>query len=299
MILIGFGLRKLKYMTHEATLPFNSLLIHVALPCMIIGSVANVDVDAIRSQLGPTFLLAFLEFVGLLLISFAVNAILRTPKEQRPVYNFMSVCTNTGFVVLPILQAAYGDQTVVLSGIFVLMCNLFLGSIGVAILESAQSGDYSIRNIKIGLKTLWNAPLVSCVAALALLFSGIELPAVAQTTLSMMGGVCTPLAMIIVGIVLADESLWNIFANWRMYLYILIRQLAIPALLAVLLAPFIADDLVLATFVIMFAAPAGAMVQAFAQMYDQDMSLAACGTVLTTLACIPIFPILITLLSVL
>ena len=33
LILVGFFLRKLNYVTHEATLPFNSLLIHVALPC--------------------------------------------------------------------------------------------------------------------------------------------------------------------------------------------------------------------------------------------------------------------------
>lgn len=299
LIIVGFVFRKLKYVDHDATLSFNSLLIHVALPCLIIASVGNVDVEAIKGQLGPTFLLAFVEFVLLLICAIAINAVLRTPKKDRNLYLFMSMCTNTGFVVLPVLQAVYGDQTVVLSSIFVLMCNLFTGSLGFGLLESARDGKYEIGGFRLSLKTLWNAPLVASVLAIGLLLSGWELPAIAQNTMNLMGCICTPVAMVIVGIVLADADLKAVFLNWRMYGYIIIRQLAIPALLAVALSPIIADKLVLATFIIMFAAPAGAMVQAFAQMYRQDVELAASGTVLTTLACVPIFPLLMALMAAL
>ena len=299
LILVGFFLRKLNYVTHEATLPFNSLLIHVALPCLIIASVSKVHLEDGASQLVPTFVLAFAEFLLLFIVAILINAVLKTPLTQRNLYVFMSLCTNTGFVVLPVLQAVYGDQTVMLSSIFVLMCNLFMGSLGIAALESAQKGQHKLTGFRITWKTLWNAPLVACVFAIVWLFSGLTMPDVAQSTLSLMGGICTPVAMVIVGIVLADSDLKAIFTDWRMYAYVVIRQLAIPALLAVVLAPFVADKLILATTIIMFAAPAGAMVQAFAQRYDQDINLAASGTVITTLACIPIFPALIALLSVL
>lgn len=294
----GYALLKLKYLTYESIFSFNKLLIHCALPCLIISSVGGIDLELARAQAPVTLALAMGQFVIFIIITVALLKILRVPKEQHNLYIFMNLCTNTGFVCMPIIAAVYGDQTLILSAIFVLACNLFTGSMGFALLASARDGHYGLTKFRIGPKSLWNAPLVASVIALIMLFAGIQLPDVLQGGLKMMGGICTPVAMVIVGIIVASANLKTIFGNWRVYVIFGVRMFLFAVVSCLILAQFITDVQILATFVIMFAAPVGAMVPAFALNYQQDEVVAAQSTVISTLMCFIIYPVLVALIAV-
>ena len=89
------------------------------------------------------------------------------------------------------------------------MCNLVLGSLGVAVLESGDPtrmapGEASGKlHIRFSPKALWNAPLVASVFALFLSFSGLQLPDLVETTIDTLGSTCVPVAMVMVGCALA------------------------------------------------------------------------------------------------
>ena len=148
IVVVGYAATKLRYITPAGFSSINSLLIHIALPCMIVASVAALDPSTGAAQVPWFFGMAFAQFVLLVLVGMLLNALLRTPNWQQPLYLFGNVCTNTGFLCLPIIAAVYGDQTVLGSSIYVLVCNLFLGTVGIAILDRNTRLEID-QNIKV------------------------------------------------------------------------------------------------------------------------------------------------------
>jgi predicted permease len=304
IVVVGYIATKLGYITKPGFTSINSLLIHLALPCMIIASVSSLDPSTGAAQVPWFFAMAFTQFLLLIGIAYALNALLRTPGWQQPIYLFGNICTNTGFLCLPIIAAVYGSQTVLGSSIYVLMCNLFLGTMGVAVLLAGDptrhpaSGGTGKLRLRFHPRMLWNAPLVACVFSLVLFFTGLRLPDMVDATISTIGSICVPLAMMVVGSALAQTDLKSVFTDVRLYVYVAIRQLIIPAASYLLLAQIIADPMLVHVFVIMFAAPVGVMAPAWVDNHHQDGTFAARMTVISTLASFIFIPLLITLMGI-
>lgn len=303
IVAVGYVATKLGYITKTGFTSINSLLIHIALPCMIIASVASLDPSTGAAQVPWFFVMAFVQFLLLIAEAYALNALLRVPDWQEPIYLFGCICTNTGFLCLPIIASIYGDHTILGSSIYVLMCNLFLGTVGVAAL---RAGDPTLhpegpRSGKLKLsfhpRMLWNAPLVACVFALFLFFTGLRLPAMVDATIASIGGICVPMAMMVVGSALAQSDMKSVFTDGRLYVYTLIRQLALPVVSYLVLAQFVADPVLVYVFVIMFAAPVGVMAPAWVDNHHQDGLFAARLTVISTLASFIFIPIIVTLMQ--
>lgn len=305
IVAVGYIVAKLGYVSKAGLSSINKLLIHLALPCMIIASVSSLDPSTGARQVPWFFVMAFAQFVLLVLVAWGLNRLLRVPSWQQPIYLFSNgVCTNTGFFCLPIIAAVYGDSTILGSSIYVLMCNLFIGTLGMAILES---GDPTLRkpenggpqglHLRFHVRMLWNAPLVGCVFALVLFFTGWRLPGVVDGTISSIGAVCTPLAMLMVGVALGQAGARGALSDWRMYVFTTVRQLVVPAAFYLLLSQLIADATMVAIFVIMLSAPVGAVMPAWVDAYHQDGSFAAQLTVVSTVLGFVFIPLLVTLMS--
>jgi predicted permease len=323
VVAVGYLATKLGYITAHGYQSINSLLIHIALPCMIIASVADLDPSVGASRVPAAFAMAFLQFILLVAITWVCNIVLRTPGWQRPLYLFGNVCTNTGFICLPVIASIYGDDTILISSIYVLVCNLALGTIGMATLQVGsqeygpapdhlpslptgtvpQSEQKSLRErlsqVSLTPKMLLNAPLIACIIALALFFSGYHLPELVNAPIALIGRICTPLAMMIVGSALAQSDLRTVFGEWRFYPFILIRQVALPLASVLIAARIISDPVLLWVFAIMFAAPVGSMVPAWADSFNQDGIWAAKLTVVSTLAFFLALPVLVVAMSAL
>lgn len=307
IVVVGYFASRLGYVSKEGLNSINRLLIHIALPCMIIASVADLDPSTGARQVPWYFVMAFVQFVLFIIEAMVLNRVLRVPLERQPLYLFACVCTNTGFFCLPVIAAVYGNATVLGSSIYVLMCNLFIGTYGVAALAS---GDPTLRapgaapakpRLRFHPRMLWNAPLVASVFALVLFFTGWRLPAVAADTISSIGQVCVPLAMLMVGVALQQAGGKGALSDWKMYVIVLVRQFALPAIACLVLAPVLggsdAGRMLLVIFVIMFAAPVGAVMPSWIDAYHQDGSFAAQYTVVSTIAGFIFIPLLITIMS--
>lgn len=289
---IGYVAAKLKFVDKSAVEKLTKLLLNVTLPCMIIASAGGLDRQAVQGVVAGAFVLSALQFFLLLGTGALCNFVLRTPRKERPLYLFMSVCTNTGFIGLPVAAAIYGDDSVVICSIFIMVISVFVYSVGFGILAYSEDG-----RAKIPWKSIVNPSVVACVIALVVFFTGFRMPEIAQNALGMLGGVTSPVAMLIVGVIMAGAKLKDIVAEWRMYPYILIRQLVVPAALFFVLRLLVPDPTLLGVFVVMFAMPVGSMASSFAAQFGRDAALAAKGTVLSTAASFAMVPLLVTIMT--
>lgn len=290
---VGFAAAKLGFIDNHAKDKLNALLMNITLPCMVLASVEGSSPESAGALVGGSFILGAAQFFVLLLVGFACNVALRVPREQRRLYLFMSVCSNTGFLGLPVIASVFGDASIIVSSIFVMMQGVFLYSIGFALLVSKEGG---------GAKLTWssvvNPAMVACLAAVVLFLSGVRFPPVIQGSLDMVGGLTTPIALMLVGVIISQVNVKAVVSEWRMYPYVLVKQLVVPAALFLALRSFAGvPPLLTGVFVLMVATPVGTLVPMWAERFGRDPVLAAKGTVISTALSFALLPALIVFMA--
>ena len=110
---------------------------------------------------------------------------------------------------------------------------------------------------------------------------------------SALGGLTAPLAMMMVGVIVANSRLADVMSEWRIYPFIALRHFLLPLGVYYALAPFV--TVILGIAVVMLAMPVGSLAPMFAGMYGHDAKLTAKGTILSTIASFALIPILVAL----
>lgn len=303
---VGFLAAKLDYLDKYTNQKMTKLLLNITLPCMIVASVHGLSANDAGAIVGPAFLMAGAQFFLLLAAGTLLALVFRVPKNERAIWQFMTVCTNNGFIGLPVIAAILGTQSIIISSIYVMIIALFIYSAGFAILannrdriarEAREAQGRALeepegkKKLSIPWRSMINPSMVACVIALVLFFTGWQVPDLLQETMSLLGGITAPIAMLVVGVIMAGTRIKSVLTEVRLYPYILIRQLALPALFYVGFVALGASPLLAGVFALMFAMPVGSMAPTFVEQFDGDATLTAKATVLTTLgafACIPL-----------
>lgn len=302
--LIGYVAARVGFLTSDVRPKLSALIFNVTLPCTILASVGEVDSSAGTEQVTWSFVLgAALFFVMLAAAALACLA-LRAPRDERPLYLFMGVLTNTGFIGFAVLESLFGGGSVFLGSIFIAVSNVFLYSIGVGVLTSAgeKNGEKEAaptRSSRLAgvLKNVLNVPMVASVIALVVFFSGVPLPGPVAQAVDMVGGATSPLAMMLVGLAIAEADLRRVLGNGRLWGFSAIRFLLVPAMCYLLLAPMVPDELSLGVFIVMLAMPTGSMAAAIASTYGRPGELLSQGTIVSTIASFVIVPVLMALMG--
>lgn len=291
---VGFLATKIGYLDADVRGKMSKLINNITLPCMIVASAGALDASALGGQIVLSLGLGALAFFVMLAAGYLCAFILRVPAPKRCAFAFMSYCSNLGFLGIPVIAALYGDQTVLFSSIFIMGQATFFYSIGLAILAGSDSGSVKQR-LADALRSIANPSMAASVIALALVFANAQLPMFAEDALNMLGGLTAPLAMMMVGVIVANSHLREVVGEWRIYPFIAIRHFLLPLGMYCALAPIVSDTTILGLATVMLAMPVGSLAPIFAEMYGHDGKLVAKGTILSTIASFVLIPLLVAL----
>lgn len=308
--MLGYVAARCGFLSADIRPKLSGLIFNITLPCTILASVGEVDASTGVEAITWSLVLAVALFFVMLAGSALANLVMRTPRGERSLYLWMGVLTNTGFIGFAVLESIFGGPSVFLGSIFIAISNVFLYSLGVAVLrsggarsENAESavadGKRRRRTVDVRgmLRDMVNVPLVASLIAMVIFFARVPIPVPIMQAASMAGGVTSPLAMMLVGLSIADANLGAVLGQPRLWGFILIRFLAVPLAVYVLLAPVVPSALALGIFVVMLAMPTGSMAGPIAATYGQDGELPAQGTIVSTIASFAIVPALITVMN--
>lgn len=313
--ILGYVAAPCGFISADIRPKLSGLIFNITLPCTILASVGKIDAstgaEAITWSLVFGIVLFFVMLAGGALACLA----LRVPRGERGLYLWMGVLTNTGFIGFAVLDSIFGGASVFLGSIFIALSNVFIYSVGVALLRSAgqagraagvggdgASGEAARkrhRTIDVPgmLKDMVNVPLVMSLVAMVIFFAQVSVPAPIMQAAEMAGGITSPLAMMLVGLSIADADLAAVLKQPRLWGFTVIRFLLVPLAVYVLLAPLVPSALALGVFVVMLAMPTGSMAGPIAETYGQNGELPAQGTIVSTVASFAIVPVLMTIMS--
>lgn len=300
--LMGYIAAKVGFLTADIRPKISGLIFNITLPCTILASVGEVDPATGTDAITWSLVLGAALFFVMLAAGALATLVLRTPRGECALYLWMSVLTNTGFIGFAVLESIFGGASVFLGSIFIAISNVFIYSIGVAALRSgsthaessAHGGARRRRTVDVRgmLKDMLNVPLVVSLVAMVIFFAGIPVPAPLMRAADMAGGITSPLAMMLVGLSIADAHLGAVLRQGRLWVFTLVRFLLAPLAAYLLLAPVVPSELALGVFTVMLAMPTGSMAAPIAATYGRDAELPAQGTIVATLASFAIVPVL-------
>ncbi|MGM0370416.1 MAG: AEC family transporter [Bacillota bacterium] len=295
LLMIGFIIRRLEIVDQHLNKNLTNLIIYVTLPALIINSM-DYDFSLERlNQLGVVLFIAVGIFILMTIVSWSLSSLLTEDKQERAIYRFILIFANVGFMGYPVVEVIFGQQGVFLAAIYNLVFNIFLWTLGVLIMISSNS-----ENAKLDLSNLVNPGIISIGIGFLIFLFSIDLPGAVNHTFAMLGETTTPLAMIVVGNVLAQVKVKDIFSKFKLWFVALIRLLMLPLAIlfilqgiSALIPSFNLSPTLLGVIVVLTGMPAAANTAIFAQEFGGDEALASEGIFLTTLLSVITIPLIV------
>ena len=293
VIIIGYIIYKLKLVDDSFTSKFSRLILDVTMPCMVLGSVLKLEESqALSNVLTALFVAIVMFFVILPIIGWILAKILFVKKNQVSMYVFMNSFSNVGFMGFPIINSLCGSTGLFYAAIFNLIFNLSIYTLGVWLISRNNSEKTSFN-----IKQLLSPGVILSSLALVIYFAKLDFPVIIDDTVSLVGSITSPSAMILIGCSLARINLKNIFNDWRLYVWTLIKQVALPLLLWIPFNLVIKNELVLYVTYILFSMPVANSAVLFATKYNGDEELAAKTVFITTLFSLVTVPVCVLLVT--
>lgn len=261
-MLVGFALFKVGKITKEGSKSLANLLVWLVIPAVIINSFCVEFSPERLASLGLSALLAAAALVLSILVA-------RLFYKDKPIDNFAAAFSNCGFMGIPLVRAGFGDEAVFLLVGFVALLNLMQWTYGAALLRGGKQA-LSPKEL------LLNPITVSTLSGLLLFVTGLgaKLPSVVSGAVGGLAALNSPVAMLVLGVYMAQTSLRDTFLSPRLYALSAVRLLLIPAVTLLLVTAAPVDATIKYVILIGAAAPVGANVAVYAQLYGKDYSYA-------------------------
>ena len=283
LMLVGCLCYRLKLIDEQGNKTLANILLMVINPVLAVTALQTDYNSHLVSGLLMAYLLAVVTQVGVILISTAL--VKKTGNPDYAIERFSCTYANCGFIGIPLIQSVLGNEGVLYLTAYITVFNLLSWTQGVALM----TGKTSKKDIK---KGLLSPMVIACVLGLILFFGRIRFPKVLADTLDYIGGMNTPLAMIIAGVSVAQTDLLKMLRNKSVYFASFIKLLVVPAFTLCILTLFHVDKTVAYTILIASACPAAATCTMFALRFQKNYRYASeiyAFSTICSLVTIPLF----------
>ncbi|AUW57192.1 transporter [Sphingobium sp. SCG-1] len=301
ILLAGFIAGKAGVLGEGAATMLNRFVVWVPLPCLLFEVVATTDWEKLWH---PGF--AAVSLIGSFMV-FGLGLIVGRMRglsiADMGVDGLNASYSNAVYIGLPLLTLTLGSAVrpfVVVAGTVTLTC-LFVA--GVGLIEAGRSHrpgasdgmGHAMLRIFSGMAR--NPVIVSPLAGLAFWLSGWTLPAPLTSFLSTLGGVASPVALVAVGLFLAQRPLRQTVQSPAIGMLSLVKLIVHPAITAWLAWYVFALPADIAVAAIAVAAlPTGTGPFMIAELYARDGKVTSGTIMVTTLASVATIAAVLSLL---
>lgn len=196
---LGIVIRRLNWLTEEADKSLMRVCVNVLLPCLIL------DKSLGNPALSQASNLLLAPLVGYLIVALGLWIAwlaqpwhgLREPAERRTFAVTVGM-HNYGYVPLPLALLLFDQKTAGVLFLHIIGVEMAMWTLGVMIMSGGAARDW---------RKLLNAPLFAIIIAILVNALGWDAhePQVVSTSIHWLGGCAIPLALILIGAIMADH----------------------------------------------------------------------------------------------
>jgi hypothetical protein len=206
LILTGFLCGYFSVFDRTATDNLNRFAVYLALPSLMFVAMSKITPDQVR-QLG--FVGAFCGgFSITFAVAFAISRFRGRRVANASIEGLDAGYSNVGFMGIPMCLLVFGPESAPASIIATLFtaCILFLFAVVMVEIDLQKGRSFRATGAKVGCSLLSSPLLIAPVAGLIVGLSGVRVPAPFESFTTLLGGAASPVALVCIGLFLAQES---------------------------------------------------------------------------------------------
>ena len=284
VVLAGLIARKLGILTDGVSHALSRLITQISMPCLMLTSMQREFSPDLLRGFGITLGLGVIIIFGSVFLGWMLFS--SRPRERRVLLANFCGFSNCGFMGYPIIEAINPDW-MIYAVAFNIAYNLACWSVGVALF----SGDKRFR-IK---KVLLNQNIIASLLGFILFCVGFRWPGVLFRGMEYVGGLTTPLSMLLIGARLSGIRPKDL-TDMDYHRIALLRNIVLPLGTLGLLFLFPLSSDIRQVVFILTAMPLGTLIAMLAELYHGDAVFAARSVAWSTLLSLGTIPLLSLLL---
>jgi len=286
MILMGFAIVKSGLIKKGQTGVVSTLTLYVIMPCMI--------VSAFQLEYNPDrllgLLIAMVGAVGLHLVYIPITKLIGDKFGLDGVERASLIYSNGGNLIIPLVSSIIGGE-------FVFYCCSFIAFQTVLVwthlpkLVSPKAG----MNLK---KIILNPCIIAIIVGMICFFCNLTFPPIIGGAIDSVGGAIVPVAMLMIGMLMAEVDFKSVFGSIRCYLIVIGRLIVYPLLIILLIwasrITFLVPNAkeILVVTILATSAPCAASVTQIADVFGGDSKKASAINVMSVIFCIVTMPLI-------
>lgn len=294
IMFLGYILRKINIISEEGVHNFSSLIFYATMPAWIVASTAHTSFEN-ASDIGQIAIASAVSYTFFILVSLVIPRLLKVEEGSKGLYRFMTIFSNVGFIGFPMLLTIIGESAVFFGAVFNLPFNFLLFTIGIYFIVSDKVQGHKM---KITWKQLMNPGIIATVFGMVLMFTGIKLPDMIMGTLSTLGSVTTPVAMLVVGASLYGVAIKEMAKNYRVFILSGIRMLIFPLIIAIILKVIGISPNIIAVAIVLAGMPIATNTVIIARQYDGNVLEVSEAVFISTTLLIFTAPLLVWMIGI-
>lgn len=271
-LLIGYFLGKRKIISRSGATQINALVMNLILPCSIFHSFQTALTKEILQSTFSILIIAILSQILFIFLSRWIWKGVSDPGKRLNL-EYGTVSNNAGTLGLVVGQAAFGQEGALYTSIYAIPLRIVMWSYGLMLYNSKSTVRFSAL-LK---KTLTNPCMIAIFAGILMMTAqsfGWVLPAMLDKIIASIGSCNTVLIMLVIGIILSDISVKDLFEP-SVLLYTALRLVIIPAVCLMILALLHVCAMPLMIVTLEMAMPAPVTMAMLSQKYQVNEAFAS------------------------
>ena len=292
LIMTGVYLYKKGHLSNASSKQLSWIIVNITNPITLLCAALSEEEKVGATEVGIAALCFAVMYAILIPLAYLIPVLLGVDRSQRYAYRMLAIFGNVGFIGIPFSSAVLGPQSLIFVSICCLTFNMIIYTYGFASIKKTAAEQHPEEDCSkdMSFKSVINSGTVMAVVTIVVYLTDVKVPGLVQSTLTYIGNCTTFLSMIVLGVSVAQMVPKEVFTKWRLYVFVIIRQIIVPIFLIFILKPFIENRLILHTVAVMSAMPAANMPLMMAKQFGVKEDMISAGIILTTVASVITIP---------
>ena len=286
IMFLGFMIVRMNLLKSTDSKTLSVLTVYIITPCTIL----NAFQIEYTPEIAKNFLLAIGSAIIIHILLYVLQRVLDPILHLKNVEKASLMFSNAGNLIIPLVTAILGEEWVIYASAFMVVQLFILWTYGKSLMEGKRSMD--LKSI------LKNINLITCVIGLALFIFHIQLPEVIRGTVKSLGSAIGPVAMLMLGMVLAGVDIKSMVKGKRIWVISFVKMIVSPLIVLLImkysgLSALSAEGATI-LFISLMATmtPSATTITQMALLYGQEVDYASGINTITTLMCIVTMPLM-------
>jgi len=285
-MLVGFITAKAKVTKPETADLLSSFIIKITLPALLFVSFQLPFKPELMREAGIAIGLSAIVYGLSFLLAAFYPKILGIKGPERGVHRYALIISNCSFIGYPMVEAVLGPAYLFHAVIFNIPYNFLAFSVCAWLI--AKEGQQSLN---LSWKTFLNVNVIATFLGFLCFLLSIRLPEPLYRAVKMTGDMTSPLSMILIGTILAQANIRQVFSRWQVYVTVAMRLFIIPCLAGIIFYLLGIRGPLFVMAVLITAMPIGSATSINASYYKTAPDEAGSLVFLSTMLCMATIPL--------